>query len=51
MARSTAGESVTARVVRVRAAFDASHAMLTVSEVARRSGLPVTTANGSRANS
>jgi len=45
MARSTAGESVTARVVRVLSAFDASHAVLTVSEVARRSGLPVTTAH------
>jgi DNA-binding IclR family transcriptional regulator len=45
MARSTAGESVTVRIVRILDAFDAAHPTLTVSEVARRSGLPVTTAH------
>ena len=37
------GRSVTARVLAVLAAFDDSHPRLRLSEVARRSGLPVST--------
>jgi DNA-binding IclR family transcriptional regulator len=38
-----AGQSVTARALAVLAAFDAAHARLTLSDVARRTGLPLTT--------
>ena len=37
------GRSVTSRVLAVLAAFDDSHPRLRLSEVARRSGLPVST--------
>lgn len=45
MARSTSGESVAERIVRILEAFDAHHPVLTVSDIARRSDLPVTTAH------
>jgi DNA-binding IclR family transcriptional regulator len=42
---SVAGASVTSRVLALLGAFDASHRELTLSELARRSGLPVSTAH------
>lgn len=39
------GRSVTSRVLAVLAAFDVGHPRLTLSEVARRSGIPVATAS------
>lgn len=45
MARSTAGESVLERAVRVLEAFERDRASLQVSEVARRARLPVATAS------
>jgi len=45
MARSQAGESVLSRAVRIIEAFDARNPVLSVSEIARRAGLPVTTAH------
>lgn len=45
MANSASGDSVIDRVVRILAAFDGAHPRLTVSEVARRSGLPSSTAH------
>lgn len=45
MARSSAGESVTSRVVRVLSSFDIDQPSLSVSEIARRAGLPVATAH------
>lgn len=45
MARSTSGESVMERVLRIIEAFDVSTPVLTVSEIARRADLPVTTAH------
>ena len=41
----TAGETVTARVLAVLRAFDVEHRTLTLSEIARRAGLPVATAH------
>jgi len=38
------GRSVTSRVLDVLGAFDVAHPQLTLSDVARRSGLPVQTA-------
>jgi DNA-binding IclR family transcriptional regulator len=43
MAGTATGESVTERVVGVLAAFTARHSAMTLSELSRRSGLPVTT--------
>lgn len=45
MARSSAGESVTSRVVRVLSSFDADTPSLSVSDIARRANLPVATAH------
>lgn len=45
MARSSAGKSVMTRVMNVLAAFELESGSLTVATVARRSGLPVTTAH------
>lgn len=45
MARSSAGESVTFRVVRVLSSFDVDRPLLSVSEIARRAELPVATAH------
>ncbi|MFF2345157.1 IclR family transcriptional regulator [Pseudarthrobacter sp. NPDC058119] len=43
MANSASGESMIARFVRVVSAFDDRHQTMTVAELARRTGLPVTT--------
>jgi len=43
MARSDSGESVVQRVVRVLDAFDADAPRLSVGELARRAGLPMST--------
>ncbi|MCA4131566.1 IclR family transcriptional regulator [Arthrobacter sp. M4] len=43
MANSTSGESVISRFVRIVGAFDDAHRTMTVAELSRRSGLPVTT--------
>jgi DNA-binding IclR family transcriptional regulator len=43
--RTAPGESVTSRALSVLDAFDEQHAALTLSQVARRSGLPVATAH------
>lgn len=43
MANSPSGESVVERFLKILEAFDARHTSLTVSAVARRSGLPLTT--------
>ena len=45
MSRTPTGESVTARVVRVLSSFDADTPSLSVSDIARRSDLPVATAH------
>ena len=45
MARSAAGESVLTRAMRILRLFTASSPALTVSEIARRADLPVTTAH------
>ncbi|WP_017582042.1 IclR family transcriptional regulator [Nocardiopsis valliformis] len=45
MARSTSGESVLTRAMRILRAFDTASASLTVSEIARHAGLPVATAH------
>ncbi len=45
MARSTSGESVLTRIDRILGSFDADSPALTVSEVARRAGLPIGTAH------
>jgi DNA-binding IclR family transcriptional regulator len=45
MARSTSGESLISRVVRIVEAFDPDSPALTVSELARRADLPVATAS------
>lgn len=45
MARSEAGESVTSRVLRVIEAFDVYHPVMSVSDIARRAELPMTTAH------
>lgn len=45
VARTAPGESVTSRALSVLDAFDEQHAALTLSQVARRSGLPVATAH------
>lgn len=45
MARSTSGESVMERVLRIIEAFDVSTPVLTVSDIARRADLPVATAH------
>jgi DNA-binding IclR family transcriptional regulator len=42
---SAAGATVTSRVLALLGAFDASHRELTLSELARRSGVPVSTAH------
>ncbi len=42
---STAGASVTSRALSMLGAFDADHRCLTLTELARRSGLPVATAH------
>jgi DNA-binding IclR family transcriptional regulator len=44
VANSASGESVIRRVAKIMASFDDSHPRLTVSALARRSGLPQTTA-------
>ncbi|QOD04406.1 IclR family transcriptional regulator [Pseudarthrobacter sp. BIM B-2242] len=43
MANSASGESMIARFVRVVSAFDDRHQTMTVAELSRRTGLPVTT--------
>jgi DNA-binding IclR family transcriptional regulator len=43
VANSPSGESIIQRVVKIIGAFDDSHASLSVSAIARRAGLPVTT--------
>jgi len=43
VANSASGESMIARFVRVVSAFDDRHQTMTVAELARRTGLPVTT--------
>src|SRR3954451_9586483 len=45
MARSTTGESVLSRAVRILEAFDSESPALTVPELARRGGLPLATAS------
>jgi DNA-binding IclR family transcriptional regulator len=44
-AKSTHGQSVTSRSLTVLEAFDAEHRKLTLSDISRRSGLPVATAH------
>lgn len=43
MANSSSGESVISRIVRIVGAFDDTHRSMSVAELARRTGLPVTT--------
>lgn len=43
MARSTSGESVLERAVRILEAFDSDHNALTVSEISQRAALPLST--------
>lgn len=45
VARSTSGESVMERVLRIIEAFDARTPVLSISDIARRADLPVTTAH------
>lgn len=45
MANSPSGESVTERIVRVLETFDADRSVQTVAEIARRAGLPSSTAH------
>ncbi len=45
MANSDSGESMVERVVRILGAFDAEHTDLTPSDVARRAGLPMSSAH------
>ena len=44
MANSGSGESIIARFVRILSAFDDRHQTMSVAELGRRTGLPVTTA-------
>jgi len=46
MANSPSGESVISRVVRLMSAFDRDLPTMTLSGLARRAGLPLTTARG-----
>ena len=43
MANSPSGESIIGRFVRIVSAFDDSHTSMSVAELGRRTGLPVTT--------
>src|SRR5688500_12588221 len=45
MANSSSGESVISRVVRLMSAFDRNLPVMTLSGLARRAGLPLTTAH------
>ena len=45
MANSTTGESMTSRIVRIISAFDEDHTTMPVAELARRAGLPLSTAH------
>jgi len=45
MANSPSGDTMVVRIVRILGAFDAEHTNLTVSELARRAALPVSTAH------
>ncbi|GAB23250.1 putative IclR family transcriptional regulator [Gordonia polyisoprenivorans NBRC 16320 = JCM 10675] len=45
MARSTSGESVLERAVRILEVFDADHITVTITDIAERAGLPLSTAS------